>query len=147
MIQRIQSIYVALAIVLHTIGIFFPWVTYTLDTDAQALQAFASGWSNNIILGVLMVVSILGAIVVLLSFKDRTKQLRLVNVAMGLMAIEFLGFCTLHYLNIEAAVSDNVSLAYGWPVAVPAVSVVLLWLAKKGIQKDEALVKSVDRLR
>jgi hypothetical protein len=34
-----------------------------------------------------------------------------------------------------------------WPIVVPLISVILTYLALKRIQKDDALVKSYERLR
>ena len=34
-----------------------------------------------------------------------------------------------------------------WPAAFPAIAIVLIWLAKRGIMRDILLLKSLDRLR
>lgn len=58
-------------------------------------------------------------------------------------------FSWLHYNLIEAIKSTQpeVEIGYGIAVIFPVLSIVLVWLAKKGIKKDDDLVRSADRLR
>ena len=42
---------------------------------------------------------------------------------------------------------DGIDSVFLWPIVVPFISIILTYLALKGIQKDDALVKSYERIR
>lgn len=46
--------------------------------------------------------------------------------------------------KISGTVSEG---TYGWGLALPLIGVLFIFLANRAIRKDEALVRSADRLR
>ena len=53
-----------------------------------------------------------------------------------------------HYQKIERLKAlGEVTMSYGFPIIFPVVNLILLWLAHRGVKKDEDLIRSVDRLR
>ena len=83
------------------------------------------------------------AVLTLISFKNRTKQIiyNRVNIVINFL---LLGIVVYHQLNLpgETMVSEK-----GIGVFIPLLVIVFLALANKAIIKDDKLVKSVDRLR
>ena len=88
------------------------------------------------------------ALIIVGSFKKRARQMWLIKLAMVLAVLVLIGFAFDHYQNIQALkLNGELDMNYGLPVIFPPASLILLWLAYRGVKKDEDLIKSVDRLR
>jgi small-conductance mechanosensitive channel len=131
MIQRIQTLYLFVAAILSSLAAFvFPM--YVVDenvfraTDSMWLF-FTFGWAMATFSGAILM------------FQKRSFQLLLVRIGM-LSSLIILGLLIREIMNAEAA-----SATYG--VVVPMLNIILAFLASRGIQKDEAKIKSLDRLR
>ncbi|WP_439153165.1 DUF4293 domain-containing protein [Winogradskyella sp.] len=136
MIQRIQTLYLVLAVVISA-GLIF---VFHLWTNNEGAKVFAM--DNYIYLG-LFVGSALLSLIAIFSFKNRKSQF-----VMGRMNI-ILNFILLGifvYQSLNLSGETNVS-EKGIGILLPIFSIVCLVLANKAIKKDEDLVKSVDRLR
>ena len=92
---------------------------------------------------IMFMLSALLVLIAIFMFKNRKLQfvLNRLNILVNLF---LLGLLLYYLLNLpgEVAISKK-----GIGVFLPVVNVLLLVLANKAIQKDENLVKSVDRLR
>jgi hypothetical protein len=75
----------------------------------------------------------------ILMYQKRSFQLLLVRLGM-LSSLIVLGL-----LIKEITSTEGASASYG--AVVPMLNIVLAFLASRGIQKDEAKIKSLDRLR
>jgi fumarate reductase subunit C len=137
MLQRIQTIYLALAtIVSGALPFVFPLWTLTSGNDFWFMQSMTYV--------VLFGLSTSLALLSIFSYKKRQQQFVMNRLNMILNLI-LLGLFVYHSLNLSGetpAVSEK-----GIGMFLPIVSIVLLVLANKAIKKDEDLVKSVDRLR
>lgn len=137
MIQRIQTIYLILALV--TSGVLpFLFPLWILNNGKEfyfmANQIFA------ILFGLSTSLSILS----ILFYKKRQHQfvINRLNIILNLI---LLGLFVYHSLNLSG---ETVSVSEkGIGMFLPIISIVFLVLANKAIKKDEDLVKSVDRLR
>ena len=136
MIQRIQTLYLMLAVVISA-GLIF---IFQLWTNNEGVSVFAK--DNYLYLG-LFISSALLSLFSIFSFKNRKTQFMLGRLNIILNFI-LLGIFVTQSLNLsgEADVSEK-----GIGILLPILSIVLLVLANKAIKKDEDLVKSVDRLR
>jgi putative effector of murein hydrolase len=96
-----------------------------------------------------IIVSIILLIVVTLRYKDRQRQMQLANITLIQLILVMGLFAWIHYNLIESIKLEypEVEIGYGVAVVFPLVSMLLLWLAKKSIKKDDDLVRSADRLR
>ncbi|MDT0555978.1 DUF4293 family protein [Patiriisocius hiemis] len=136
MLQRIQTIYMLLAILaLVALYVWFPVVA-----DAAGLPVIDK--NNPLMIGCIVA----GAIVIaaaILNFKKRQLQFVLNRVGI-LINFVLLGVFVYKSLTLsgETLVSEK-----GIGVLLPIISIVFLVLANKAIKRDEDLVKSVDRLR
>ncbi|NQV52174.1 MAG: DUF4293 domain-containing protein [Flavobacteriales bacterium] len=144
MLQRIQTLYILFALAAVGSSLAFDWVTYTVNGETSSFMTD----SNAIVMQVLVGLSGITSITVIARFKNRKAQMKLANVAMLDMLVIFAAFGFLHYQQIQSfAVTEGLDLSYDLAPALPIVALVLLWMAKKGIKKDDDLVRSVDRLR
>ena len=137
MLQRIQTVYLAIVFILTGILPFvFPlWKTI----DGKDFY-FVSAMLYQILLGL----STTLALISIITFKKRQQQFVLNRLNMILNLI-LLGLFVYHSLNLSGetpAVSEK-----GIGMFLPILAIVLLGFANKAIKKDEDLVKSVDRLR
>ena len=139
MIQRIQSLYLAICfVVVAVLPFLFPIWTEKNGEESTAIF-FTSSTPAMVLFGL----SGLLAIVSLFSFKKRQNQfvLNRLNIISNFILLGFFVYRTL-ILSGGAVAPEK-----GIGITLPAISIVLLVLANKAIKKDEDLVKSVDRLR
>lgn len=149
MIQRIQSLYILVTTVLLTLTAILPLMEL-IATDGNFIFA-ASGITqgNNTILATLplfiliIAASSLNAIS-LFSFRKRMLQIRLL-VFSAILQLGSYGLGAYYLLQIKDGISGAMSPSIA--LTFPIVAVILSYLAIRSIGKDEALVKSLDRIR
>lgn len=130
MIQRIQTLFWLINLLLLLLGYyFFPWPDSAFPFDATAVPV------KEIFVGGVAVIQL----ITLLGYKKRLLQLRFTLVLQGLYALVF-GVFAYHWRQSQ----QYDSLGWG---GVLAVSMLLLVLAYRAVQRDERLVRSVDRIR
>lgn len=155
MLQRIQSIYL-LAAGLVIGGLFvFPLINNAY-VDGKALTIMVTGIYQDIngqqahtefftVLTIATAFVALLPIAVIFLYKNRRLQ---INLCYALMVL-FIGYS----YWVAQAVKDTLGGAYlnmsnyGVGIILLSVSIVMVVLAQKSIQKDEKLVRSADRLR
>ena len=135
MIQRIQSIWLLLAAIIMASLFYF---------EIYKLPAASITLANNYIGMVLTGISILLSIFTIFRFKNRKSQLNFIWLNLlinaGLLAWLFFSISK----ETEAAGATG---GYRLGAFIPVIVIVLLFLARGGIRKDEKLLKSLDRLR
>jgi hypothetical protein len=149
MIQRIQSLFLLLAAVAGGVmGSFDLWKA-TFTRGATPVVETFNATSSYLIFTVLMLSTILSFVCIFL-YKKRKLQFRLTVLNM-LLAV---GILVLIYFGVQntanalvAGGAVNLRANYLLPAFLPVVMVVCLFLAARGIYKDEKLIKSLDRLR
>lgn len=136
MIQRIQSIYLALAAGV-SIGLPFVLSIYS-DSEGSAVWA-----KDDLLLIGLFGASALLSFIIIFLYKKRQNQF-----VLGRLTI-LLNFVLLGVLVYRSQIlsGGTAVLEKGIGMIIPLISIVLLALANKAIKRDEDLVKSVDRLR
>ncbi|OIQ29555.1 MAG: hypothetical protein BM564_04910 [Bacteroidetes bacterium MedPE-SWsnd-G2] len=136
MLQRIQTIYLLIAALVSG-GLIF---VLPLWTSAEGTEVFAK--DDVWILAGFMASAVL-SVITIFNFKNRQTQFVLgrLNIILNFILLGVFVYQSLT-LSGEAAASEK-----GIGLLVPVFSIVFLALANKAIKKDEALVKSVDRLR
>ena len=143
MIQRIQSVFLLLAFHLSAILVFFIDLLKVKGAEVTIYQLFQSNDIVQILIGAGYVVSGVLALLSMMLFKKRSTQLKInkINILLNFLLFGLLLFY-LFYLSGESL--DSLK---GIGVWVPLGSIVLLFLANRAVQKDDDLVKSVDRIR
>ncbi|TRX40821.1 DUF4293 family protein [Flavobacterium restrictum] len=137
MIQRIQTIYLLLALVV-TLVLPFIFPLWVLKNGKDFFFMFDQTYV--VLFGLSTTLSLLSII----SFKKRQNQFVLGRLNMILNLI-LLGLFVYRSLNLSGGTTTVSEKGIG--MFLPILAIVLLVLANKAIKKDEDLVKSVDRLR
>ena len=109
----------------------------TVDTGIQPIDV----WPVTFLLISILAINFVNIFL----YRNRILQMRLcvfnIILLFGLVGmIYFLAKITLHQNQGQESV-------FLWPIMIPFISIVLTYLAFKGIQKDEKLVRSYDRIR
>lgn len=164
MIQRIQSVYLVLIIVLGIVLLVEPVLLFTTPTDAaqQRMWEFGATGLDEITpnldmlmlepahlrgsWGLLLTSALIPflALVDLFLFKRRILQARL-NIFLALLCVGYYGIL---YMYVWFA---QMNLGVDWHIlfwaGIPLVCFVLTLMATRRILADEALVRAADRLR
>ena len=153
MIQRIQTIYLFLSALLISLMHVFP--VAKLHTGPGGEIIFRSfGFFNELSPGVLIpslpVLLLLGVVALLyliaiFLFRNRNLQARVCRLNF-LLLIGSLGLMAYYVLHVYRQV-EAVGLTIKIAALFPLITIVLTWLAVRGIIKDENLVRSVDKIR
>lgn len=153
MIQRIQSIYLFIALLIIESLFFLPLGEIVADT--QNFKLFYNGFFEITQEGVSLIsdtfsifilIPLVGFfnLLAIILFKNRKLQMRIVMYNLLLMIglsgiIAFLLYYK--FAGLNASVLPNISIVF------PAIAAILNFLAYRKIRIDEALVKSMDRIR
>ena len=142
MIQRIQSIYLAVVFALSAI---LPLVLNLWDDSKKEVFALELLSDLSIIAKLVPVFFLISALLAIVSiFKYKKRQLQFVLGRIIILINLFL-LGILIYLSLT--IPGEVSSEKGIGMFIPIVVVLFAVLANKAIKNDEDLVKSVDRLR
>ncbi|MFV0522274.1 MAG: DUF4293 domain-containing protein [Mangrovibacterium sp.] len=148
MIQRIQTLYVLLSSIL--IGLLFalPFAeiadatnqifefnAFGVEGNAGLLQ---NGWAVSLLIGIILILQI----VVVFLFKNRILQMRILTFVILLS----LGLTGLLFFFVVKSF-DDATISYQITMSFPIIAAILDYLAIRAIGKDEALIRSVDRIR
>jgi hypothetical protein len=157
MIQRKQTVFLAVGALLAGLLYFVPLVRYARGTDVFVLRATGlADASGAAVPGVALkfpmhlLAGLLAAllVVVIVFFKDRPRQLRLLRFgyvfALGLQTTELFTHTSVRaYLALNSPVEHTFLPGFFLPLGV----LLCCFLAERGIKADEELIKSMDRLR
>ena len=137
MIQRIQTVYLLIALIISgVLPYLFPLWTMS---DGKEFH-FVSDSIYTILLGLTTTLTL----VRIMYFKKRQHQfvLNRLSIILNLILLVLFVYRSLNLSGETPAVSEK-----GIGMFLPIVAIVFLALANKAIKKDEDLVKSADRLR
>jgi hypothetical protein len=152
MIQRIQTVYLALLVICLGLAFAFPFATYPLEEGIASLGAL--GVSDNISTAstwfpyyVTIGASMGLGIMTISQFKNRKKQLNFGKINYLLIIVSLI------FISIDTrGVADKIGIleaeiSYGIGMFLPVAALAFQFLANRSIKADEKLVKSMDRLR
>jgi hypothetical protein len=164
MIQRIQSLFF-LGVIIAQASLFFINLgsinsfeaSYNFSlTGFQRLEAtgdLALPGSNSVWGVVLNSVICIFTSYIIFQFKNRKFQTKLAGFNMvllcGFIALVFFQFENMKTVVFDkhAEQADKLSVMYGLGMILPLLSLIMNGMAIRGIRKDEALVRSADRIR
>jgi uncharacterized membrane protein len=129
MIQRIQSLYLLIAFI---VGVIVFNLSINIEFDEGISQAYRDNY-GFLIAPVLLLLS-------LFLFKKRSLQ-SLVVLIISIQQLLQIGL-----LLPSFDLSDDINFTE-IAILLSFITVVLTWLARRGIRNDNALVRSVDRIR
>lgn len=153
MIQRIQSLYLLIVTVLMTLTLFLNLAEISLSSETISLTPFglSSVTGDGIELSIaktthMGILTLLCAIVSFLAifmYRHRMLQVRICFALMILLAgAQF--FFVYYILKMN---TDLSLISYKVTDIFPIVSIILTYLAFKGVIRDEMLIKSLNRIR
>jgi hypothetical protein len=159
MIQRVQSLFLAGAVICLVASMFFP-VWQKIDPEHNTgvvLKAFYTEMHTQdqtvrqeyfptVVLSLLAITGMVVALFEILAYRNRIKQMKL-GAVNSLILAGFLGLSVYFTFRMEKMVSVAGEGSYDFGMYLPAVALILNLLANRFIRKDEALVRSVDRIR
>lgn len=142
MIQRLQSLYLLVGAALIVAFLAFAGSWWEVIAEVYS-------WMPVVVIALGVAIAILGFGAIFL-YGDREKQLRMVNISIWLdlilalvMASLILSASLRATVTLDAARLQVLYVFASFPIA----AYVFLRMAKRGIQKDIATVRSMDRLR
>jgi hypothetical protein len=160
MIQRIQTIFLALIAILHIALFFTPfWVgsspsgahaiydAANLDCTGNICSALNSFHKTPNAMQVSNIMIIIGALATIFLFNNRMLQMRLARFLI-LSGIVQAAIMVITGERMKAALAGtDFTGNYSFGIAFPVITIILAFLAMRRIQHDENLVRSADRLR
>ncbi len=133
MIQRIQSLYILLYIVIKCFLLY-------MSLSYKSLFHF---FINKVdIFSSVLILLIIFSIVTLLSFKKRKTQIKLVNFLITLQLLFMISISIFTYMEV-----DSLNFLQNYQTILCIVGLLLLLLCLRGIKKDQNLIDSIDRIR
>lgn len=147
MIQRIQTVYLAISTILLVLLFFIPFAEIAKDGiiylfNYMGISSDGALKNNGFFLSFLIGALVILHGIVILDYKNRVRQIRLLVLAIILLLVLFgMFFFFTHYTFGDAQVSYKVSVFF------PLIAVILDYMAIRAIGKDEALIRSIDRIR
>ncbi len=155
MIQRVQTIYLLLAVIILGMAFFFSlgsfaeagsrytiYMTGIYDGENTLVKDSIFFYTSS---GIAALTGILLSVTIFL-YNKRSLQMKLVTVGQFLELVLLVLVIMLISPPFEGIVKE-VAVDYGIGTFLPAVAFAFSWLGRRGIKKDEELVRSVDRLR
>jgi hypothetical protein len=153
MIQRIQTIYLLIVSFLGISLWFLPIATIgsELNTYDVATWGIQINELNQYLytfipyLSLIILIPCLSLSSIFL-FKKRILQMRL-NVLAIILMLFLYGVIYLYIQLGSTLIGDNLTVNYKLPIIIPIINAILTYLAIRAIGKDEALVRSLSRIR
>lgn len=151
MIQRIQTVYLLVVALLSGIVLFFPVADFyslhgIFELSYKGLIGesgvqITSVWTLTLLISVILLLSFVS----IFFYKKRILQIRLIVFNIVLM---FGYYALLAYwiFKIKSSLGET-EISLSLIASFPLVNIILSYLAIRAIGKDEALVRSLDRLR
>lgn len=143
MIQRIQSVLMLISGGVLGMEFIFPFATSSSQKSGFLSDMIYNISDSPVLLGT-SIAGIVLCIIAIFLFKNRKLQKTISWVAMVIcIMIPVLAYVL--FSQNQSEISEDISLGAG--TFLPIVSAILLAIANRFINKDENLVKSMDRLR
>ncbi|HET9570144.1 MAG TPA: DUF4293 domain-containing protein [Bacteroidales bacterium] len=152
MIQRIQSLWLLLAAVALIAVCFFPVGKFIMPQGLYECSAFKIIQTGELpllnlpvwIFGLLAGFAGFFSFLAIFHFKKRSRQIRLTGIALVFKTVLAVSMVCM-FLYIKYLMQPEI--VYGASAWLPFIGIIFDLLAINGIRKDDALVKSLDRIR
>ena len=156
MIQRKQTLFLLLAVIVGALGLFFPIGCIApegMGTDSMVYNLGVVTGEGGLAISatciplfVLLSVTAILSLVTIFLYKNRKVQMSICKNAMLLNALWVLDYALILFGIIPIPeVEGKVNIEFA--ACLPIVSIILLAMAYKGVNEDEKLVKAADRIR
>jgi len=147
-IQRIQSVYLLIAVILMVVFAFFPALSFELGGREFVYGALETGkvgatHIDPLMLMLVVLISLLAFIDIFL-FKNLQRQMTVcfVDIIIGLAMLVSIGIQAFIVGNREGVV-----LNWQYYLVLPVLSIIFLMMAHKSMSNDKKKLRDADRLR
>ena len=142
MIQRIQSIYLAVATIILSLAAFLPVPFAYSGTNPLFYNiSFDATKTSALVLGGLTILAAIVALANIFLFRNRKLQLKICTLTSLLLLLMIVA-------GAYFLLSDTHTPDQPWAgTAFPLLGYISNWLARRNINADQKLVESADRLR
>lgn len=157
MLQRKQTLYLFFAGLVTVVLLFMPFGRFFIENtpcfeyNAFVVKTISEKMIISYTIGnaILLIATSFLSFITIFLYKNRKLQIKLISINMLLILITI---CAIMYVYPNLVLSKNVNLSdtkldFNYAILISFVSAIGLFLAKKAIMKDEALIRSADRLR
>ena len=153
--QRIQTLYLAIAIVINLVTFTLNIAEFQIEEQLHEFSIYGlldkSGEGmlySTTTLSVINMLSVLVSLVVIFMFKKRQLQIKLSQLNLFVQVILVAAI----FFMLDAAASHfqldtEIYLNYGIGILTSILPMVFIYLAIRSIKKDEALIRAADRIR
>jgi glucan phosphoethanolaminetransferase (alkaline phosphatase superfamily) len=160
MLQRIQTIYLALIVI--SIGLMFftnlctlvfgdSQITFSAMEITENSSSFKLNTTPISIMSSLAILVIAIALFSIMKFKQRALQIKLCRINMllilGLLLAVFYGSDSIQNFILSQQPEQSIEFKANIGTLFPILCIIFNLLASKAIKKDEALVRSANRIR
>lgn len=150
MLQRIQTVYLLLASICMVVSLLTHLAVFSIGEELVRFEAMGFYMNEEIIFstwGLFIIGNISAVLSVLIVFlyKKRMLQIRLSGINLFIM-LGYYGLIAFYILRRNPEVGsmfENIGIG----MVTPFVAIVLTYLAIRKIGKDEALIRSLNRIR
>lgn len=155
MIQRKQTLYLLISAILMATFVFLPIAAintaeHNYTFDILGLKTITNNECTTVLniwpLTILFAVTALFNVAAIFMYKRRLQQARVTVLSMLLQA-GMMVLMAFYVYYIFPQQLENTSLVFQFPAIIPVINIILTFMAYKGIKKDEAIIKSMDRIR
>ena len=147
-IQRIQTVYLLIAVILMVVFAFFPALTFELGDKTVLYGALESGRAgvmhiNPLLLTLVILISLLALIDVFL-YKNLQRQMTVcfVDIIIGIAMLIAICIQAFYVGN-----RDGWIVSWQWYLILPVLSIIFLMMAHKSMSRDKKKLIDADRLR
>ncbi len=155
MIQRIQTLYLLLAAALMSLTLFLPLATiWQGDHEVVVKTWFADGTVGfkaplPLYLGIILSIATALPLVTIFLYNKRMAQIRLCvsEIVLLIGSAAFIALYCYRMCDVLAELMQELNFTLGFAALMPVVAIIPMALAIRGIARDEALVRSLDRIR
>jgi hypothetical protein len=147
MIQRIQTVFILVAELLVASLYTLKFADLSVNGELHTFMANGIFKGENLVFNGLPIMVLIGLIVflhivVIFLYKKRILQIRILVFTIVLLLGLFGLFFYFTYAGFTGA-----TVAFKAPIVFPVLAIILDYLAIRAIGKDEALIRSMDRIR
>lgn len=151
MIQRKQSVYLLLSVILNAVCMFLPIGSYTSDkmgADSELYNIAIKGMDGSMdyvvcVLFVLLLLSAMSSVLNIFLYKNRKIQSKICKVNMIMLLVWYAAYV---YFAFTGG-GEGTEFSFGTAAVMPFIALIGQLLANNGIRSDEELIRSMDRIR
>ena len=156
MIQRKQTLFLLVAVICYAVCLFLPIASIETKAMGGNVAVHCLGTvggaegiqfdSTCLPLFLLCALSALIALVTIFMYKNRKLQMNLCKICMlftGLWYVDYI----LMFVGVVGLEKIEGSLQVNFGACLPLVSLILTYMAWRGVDSDEKLVRAADRIR